>query len=97
MVIEYLTFHIDPTERDTWMAAEEVTWSRFLEQQPGFVAKQMWVERDRPDEVIAVITWQDEASWHAIPADELAAVDASMGAAFLNATSCRVFDVIRNS
>lgn len=97
MVIEFLTFQIDPTARESWLAVEEQTWSRFLERQPGFVAKQMWIERDVPGEVFAVITWQDEASWHAIPADELAAVDTSMGAAFLNPTSCRVFDVIRDS
>ena len=97
MVVEYLSFQIEPSERDAWLRVEEQTWSRFLERQPGFVSKQMWVERDHPGEVFAVITWRDEASWHSIPADELAAVDASMGAAFLNPTACRVFDVIRDS
>ena len=54
----------------------------------------MWVERDRPDEVHAVITWQDDESWLAIAQAELAAVDQSMGTWRRDAT-CRVFDVIR--
>ena len=97
MVIEYLSFQIEPAGRDAWLRVEAQTWSRVLERQPGVVSKQMWVERDNPGEVFAVITWQDEASWHAIPAEELAAVDASMGAALLNPIGCRVFDVIRDS
>lgn len=95
MVIEYLTFIIDPAERDGWLAVEEQTWSRFLERQTGFVSKQMWVERDQPGAVHAVIVWQDEASWHAIPHDELAAVDQAMGS-WMRDPTCRVFDVIRD-
>lgn len=95
MVIEYLTFIIDPSELAEWLAVEEQTWSRFLERQPGFVSKQMWVERDLPNEIHAVITWQDEASWHAIAHDDLAEVDRSMGA-WMREPTCRVFDVIRD-
>lgn len=96
MVIEYLTFKIHPSERDAWMAIDEQSWSRFLERQNGFISKQLWLERERPDEVHAVITWEDEASWNAIPAEELAAVDAEMGA-LLREPTCRIFDVIRDS
>lgn len=95
MVIEFLTFTIDPSEQAGWMPVEEQAWSRFLERQVGFVSKQLWVERDRPNEVHAVITWTDEASWNAIPQEELAAVDASMGK-WLRDPTCRIFDVIRD-
>ncbi len=95
MVIEYLTFRINPNERDGWMAIDEQSWSRFLERQKGFIGKQLWVERDCPNEVHAVITWEDEASWNAIPQEELAAVDAAMGL-WLREPTCRIFDVIRD-
>lgn len=49
MVIEYLTFTVAADDQPAWLEVEEATWSRFLEGQPGFVAKQMWRERDRPD------------------------------------------------
>ena len=95
MLIEYLTFRIDPSERDGWMAVDEETWSRFLERQKGFIGKQLWSERDCPTKIHAVITWADEASLNAIPQEELAAVDAAMGR-WLRDPTCRIFDVIRN-
>jgi uncharacterized protein (TIGR03792 family) len=95
VVVEFLTFQIEPSERDRWMAVEEETWSRFLERQQGFVSKQLWVERDRPGEIHAVIVWEDDASWAAIPEDELAAVDAAMGS-WVREPTCRVFDILRN-
>jgi uncharacterized protein (TIGR03792 family) len=96
MVIEFLTFDVKPEEREEWLAVEEQTWSRFLERQAGFVSKQIWSEHDNRGQVHAVICWTDEASWHAIPADELEEVDKSMGRWF-RACTMRVFDVERNS
>lgn len=95
VVVEYLTFEVDPGQRAAWMEIEERTWSRFLERQPGFVSKQLWVERGAEHLVHAVIVWADEGSWRSIPEAEIAAVDASMGSWYREA-SCRVFDVIRD-
>ncbi len=95
MVIEYLTFTVDPAGLDAWLAADEQIWSRFLERRPGFIGKQVWVERGRPHEVHAVITWADEGSWHAIAQSEIDALDADMGA-LLRIPACRTFDVIRH-
>ncbi|MEY4373748.1 MAG: hypothetical protein RL219_2517 [Actinomycetota bacterium] len=95
MVIEFLTFSVSESDRAQWMEVEERTWSRFLERQPGFVRKQLWLERGRPDEVHAMIVWADDESWFSIPADELAAVDAEMGSWWRDCT-LRTFDVIRD-
>ena len=53
MVIEFLTFAVTPDERVEWMEVEEPTWSRFLERQPGFVRKQLWVDVDEEQHVHA--------------------------------------------
>lgn len=95
MVIEFLTFHVPPHERQAWMEVEERTWSRFLERQPGFVRKQLWVERGDEQVVHAMIEWESWEHWQAIPADELAAIDTSMGVMYRDCT-CRIFDVIRD-
>ncbi|HSL73461.1 MAG TPA: TIGR03792 family protein [Ilumatobacteraceae bacterium] len=95
MVIEFLTFRVDPTERDAWMEVEEGAWSRFLERQPGFVRKQLWIDVDDEHHVHAMIEWESLDHWKSIPADELAAVDASMGPWIREAT-CRTFEVIRD-
>jgi uncharacterized protein (TIGR03792 family) len=95
MVIEFLTFHVPEHERAEWMEVEERTWSRFLERQPGFVRKQLWVDADDADHVHAMIEWETLDHWHAIPGDELAAVDEAMGPWWRDCT-CRTFHVIRD-
>lgn len=95
MVIEYLSFEVAPADREQWLHVEEATWSRFLEAQPGFIRKQLWTERGDDHHVHAVIEWADEASWFAIPHEQLQAVDEAMGP-WRREGSLRVFDVLRD-
>ena len=95
MVIEFLTFRVDPDERAAWMEVEEQTWSRFLERQRGFVRKQLWVDVDDETCVHAMIEWESLEHWRAIPHDQLAAVDESMGD-WVRDCTCRTFEVIRD-
>lgn len=95
MVVEFLTFTIDIEERHAWMPIDEQTWSRFLEQQPGFVSKQLWAPRENPNIVHAVIVWESELSWQAIPVAALAAVDIEMGP-WHRQPQVQVFDLIRD-
>jgi uncharacterized protein (TIGR03792 family) len=95
VVIEFLTFMIPAAERAHWMEVEERTWSRFLERQPGFVRKRLWVEAGDDDHVHAVIEWESMEHWHSIPDGELAAVDADMGE-WMRAGTCRTFEVLRD-
>lgn len=95
MVVEFLTFAIDPVELDDWLDVDERTWTRFLSAQPGFVSKHVWLDREHPGTVHAAITWHDERSWRAIPAEQLVEVDRSMGS-WLRAPTCRTFDLVRS-
>ena len=95
MIIEFLTFRLTPGELADWLPHDEAAWSRFLERQDGFVSKQIWVERGVADEVHAVITWRDEASWKAIPQADLDAVDRALGP-WVRTPSCRTFDLVRD-
>lgn len=97
MVVEYLTFAVEPGELARWLEVEERIWSRFLEEQPGFVRKQMWVERGDEPHVHAVIWWRDMDAWQAVGADAVARVDELMGPWLREAVSCRTFDVVRDS
>lgn len=95
MVIEFLTFTVDQSERDEWLQHEERHWSRFLERQPGFVRKQMWESVDDPSRVHAVIWWESLDHWHAIPAAALAQVEAAMGPLERTATMT-AFNLLRD-
>jgi len=95
MVIEFLTFNVDISDRAEWLDHEEAHWSRFLEKQPGFVRKQMWEDADDPNIVHAVIWWKSIEAWHSIPKDELARVAAAMGD-HERETTLSTFNVIRD-
>jgi len=95
VIVEMLTFEVDPAERDRWLHVEEVTWSRFLERQPGFVRKEMWVERGDDRHLHALVWWTDEATWKSVPPEELEDVDRAMGA-WHRASTMRVWDCVRD-
>jgi len=95
-VIEWLTFEVNPAERDDWLEVEEQHWSRFLETRAGFAGKQMWVEDGDQVRVHAVIRWKSMEAWKSVSAAEVEAVDAAMGP-WLRQPTMRVFRVVRDS
>lgn len=94
MVIEWLTFEVPADEQAEWLALEESIWSRFLEQQPGFVRKEIWIDEEAPDLVNAVIWWESLELWKAITPEHVAAVDSRMGTAWKPCTM-KVYQVRR--
>lgn len=94
MIIEFLTFDIDPAERSEWLEVEQGTWSAALREHDGFVRKEIWASEDDPRAVHAVIWWSDQESWDGVGADEVAAVDASMGRWFRE-PQMRSFQLLR--
>ena len=94
MIIEFLTFTVTPRERPEWLDVEERTWSRFLEEQSGFVRKEMWVEENDDEHVHAVIWWESMEQWTAVSSETARAVDESMGA-WARQPTMRVHRVIR--
>lgn len=95
MVIEFLTFEVDPAERDQWLAVEEQHWSRYLESCDGFAGKEMWVAGDDPGRVHAVIRWKSMQDWQAVPSADVEAVDEAMGE-WLRTATMRAFQVVRD-
>jgi uncharacterized protein (TIGR03792 family) len=74
MVIEWLTFAVDPDNRETFIRLDKETWTVALSQYPGFISKEVWISPDLLDQVIIVIRWQTRQQWKAIPQDVLDAV-----------------------
>ena len=95
MVVEFLTFEVDPDEREEWMAQEERHWSRYLEACPGFAGKEMWVEAGDPGRVHVVIRWESMEAWDAVPRADVEAVDAAMGH-WRRDAAMRAFRVVRD-
>ena len=96
MVVEFLTFDVDPAEREEWLRHEEHHWSRFLEQQDGFVSKEMWQTAEDGNKIHAVIWWESMAQWKAIPQQALDDVIAAMGE-YEKQPIMTVYNVLRQS
>ncbi|MEM9979557.1 MAG: TIGR03792 family protein [Cyanobacteria bacterium P01_D01_bin.2] len=81
MVIEWLKFKVDPTQRSRYLAIDEQIWTSALETYPGFLDKTTWLDPAHDDEVIFVIAWATREQWKAIPESELEQINQRFDAA----------------
>ncbi|MGB3138754.1 MAG: TIGR03792 family protein [Nodosilinea sp.] len=81
MVIEWLTFAVDPDSRETFVRLDNEIWTAALSQHPGFISKEVWISPDLLDQVVLVVRWQTREQWKSIPQAELDAVERRFAAA----------------
>lgn len=94
MIVEMLTFAVEPSQQADWLAVEEDVWSRYLETCPGFVRKEMWRDPGRAELLHAVIWWSSRELWKQVTPEQVAEVDGRMGDWFRHSTMVE-FEVVR--
>ncbi|MDX2096726.1 MAG: TIGR03792 family protein [Leptolyngbyaceae cyanobacterium bins.59] len=86
MVIEWLRVQVPAEVRETYVKTDAEIWTRFLETCPGFLGKEVWLNLEKPEEVVFMIRWESLELWQSIPQRELERVDreftAAMGASY---------------
>lgn len=95
MVIEELQFVVDPAERDEFLEVEGRVWTGFLKTCDGFIKKEVWVPRDDPGRVVAMIWWESMEQWQQVTAEQCAEVDELMGKWLKPVDEFRAYDVVR--
>lgn len=75
MVIEWLTFAVDPDNRETFIRLDNEIWTAALSEYPGFISKEVWISPDLLDQVVFMVRWQTREQWKAIPQDVLEAIE----------------------
>ncbi|MGB3199283.1 MAG: TIGR03792 family protein [Nodosilinea sp.] len=75
MVIEWLTFAVEPEHRETFIRLDNDIWTAALSQYPGFISKEVWISPDLHDQVVFMVRWQTREQWKSIPQEELDAVE----------------------
>ncbi len=75
MVIEWLTFEVDPKNREKFIQLDDEIWTAALSQYPGFISKEVWISPNQLGQVVFVVHWQTREQWKSIPQDELDAVE----------------------
>ncbi|MBE9065238.1 TIGR03792 family protein [Leptolyngbya cf. ectocarpi LEGE 11479] len=81
MVIEWLKFRVDATQRDRYLAIDDEIWTSALATYPGFLDKTTWLDPKHDDEVIFVIAWATREQWQSIPEEELEQINQRFDAA----------------
>ena len=72
-VVEHLRIQVPNQARDAWMEAEQGSWEPWLEQQEGFLGRELLWDPTR-EEGTLLIRWSSREAWKAIPQEEVEAV-----------------------
>lgn len=81
MVIEWLKFQVPVEERELFIQVDDEIWTSALQTYPGFISKETWISPVEEEAVIFVIRWRTREEWKAIPAEDLANIEAQFDGA----------------
>ena len=74
-VIEQLRLRVPEPHRELWLQAEASSWQPWLEQQQGFLGRDLFWDPER-EEGLLLIRWTSREQWKAIPQTEVLRVQA---------------------
>ena len=74
-VIEQLRLRVPEPHRELWLQAEANSWQPWLEQQQGFLGRDLFWDPQR-EEGLLLIRWTTREQWKAIPQAEVLRVQA---------------------
>jgi len=72
-VVEHLRVQVPAEARQAWLEAERGSWEPWLQQQQGFLGRDLLWDAER-EEGTLLIRWASRAQWKAIPEAELETV-----------------------
>lgn len=70
VVVEHLRVKVPAEAVEAWIAAERGSWEPWLEQQSGFLDRQLLWDPER-EEGTLLIHWRNREAWKAIPQAEI--------------------------
>ncbi len=71
-VIEQLVIETQSEAVERWIELDHEIWTEGLASFEGFLRKEVWLSRDVPGRLTAVIYWSDYALWKAVDPEWLA-------------------------
>ncbi|MEB3255105.1 MAG: TIGR03792 family protein [Synechococcaceae cyanobacterium] len=69
-VIEHLRVRVRADARSAWLHAEAHSWEPWLQQQAGYLGRELRWDAER-EEGVLLIRWASREQWKAIPEDEV--------------------------
>jgi len=96
IVVEELIFQIEPETVDRFIEQDAAIWTEALSSQPGFLKKEVWHDRKKPDLVKLLIHWETMGHWNRVPKQLLAETDKqfrkAMGDSAYEMVSSKAYD-----
>jgi uncharacterized protein (TIGR03792 family) len=75
IVVEHLRYKVKQKDLPIFLQGERV-WTEALSSYPGFISKEIWMDRDEPDNIIVIIKWASYLQWKSIPEQLLSLIRA---------------------
>ncbi len=69
-VIEYLCLKVPSEKRQVWLSAEKASWEPWLNNQSGFLGRQLFWNKEK-EEAMLLITWASRENWKNIPQEQI--------------------------
>lgn len=63
MLVELLKVKVLPEEREKYLQKDAEIWTQALSSFPGFLGKEVWLNKCEPTEVILIIRWATKEQW----------------------------------
>lgn len=80
--VEYLVFEVKPELVDRFIELDHELWTLYLKDMPGFISKEIWVNKSNPGEVSSILYWNTKEEWKSIPIEDLIKRDKMFTEAF---------------
>lgn len=66
MVIELLKVEVAAEYQEKYLQLDREIWTNAIAQFPGFINKEVWLNLNKPTEVILIIRWRSRQEWKSI-------------------------------
>ena len=93
VVLEWLEFRVDATEREEFLLKDEQVWTAALRQQPGFLHKSSVLSPNNSEFVGFLIYWANREEWKAFPEELIIELDRQMQPTSAELISSREYPV----
>lgn len=75
MVIEFLKIEVTPQDRERYLQLDKEIWTQALAKCAGFLGKEVWLNPNKPSEVILIIRWASQKEWKSISSQLLQEIE----------------------
>jgi uncharacterized protein (TIGR03792 family) len=71
VVIELLKFAVEVEKQADFIQKDHEIWTKALSEYPWFIHKEVWINPEKPQEIVIVIWMRSRQEWKSIPQEKV--------------------------